>query len=209
MATTISCPLVYNQNHYFGLGTIPRPKPKLADTFSRYRNRYKNHILKGQSSYVEIATGIFSIIKGPQTLDTFRLFLKIWVYFQAYKSLYPPKKREKMRKLWSLKKSFGLERKTWLRYRYRNWSLVLVLDTETWFYSHTNVHRSLWLGHVFSSWTTSDIIHFCFVVLVIYAFGSTPLSTHYWHSICLDIFMISFDPSPYRSEDLFVIATTI
>ena len=99
VATTISCPLVYNQNHYFGLGTIPRPKPKLADTFSRYRNRYKNHILKGQSSYVQIATGIFSIIKGPQTLDTFRLFLKIWVYFQAYKSLYPPKKREKMRKL--------------------------------------------------------------------------------------------------------------
>ena len=36
-----------------------------------------------------------------------------------------------------------------------------------------------------------------------------PLSTHYWHSICLDIIMISFDPSPYRSEDLFVIATTI
>ena len=41
--------LVYNRNHYFGLGPIPKPKPKLADTFGRYRNRYWNHILKGES----------------------------------------------------------------------------------------------------------------------------------------------------------------
>ena len=34
-----------------GLGLIPKPKPKLADTFDRYRNRYKNHISKGESSY--------------------------------------------------------------------------------------------------------------------------------------------------------------
>ena len=39
--------LVYDRNHYFGLGPIP--KPKLADTFGRYRNR--NYILKGESSY--------------------------------------------------------------------------------------------------------------------------------------------------------------
>ena len=39
--------LVYDRNHYFGLG----PKPKLADTFGRLRNRYRNHILKGESSY--------------------------------------------------------------------------------------------------------------------------------------------------------------
>ena len=30
--------IVYNRNHYFGLGQIPKPKPKLADTFVQYRN---------------------------------------------------------------------------------------------------------------------------------------------------------------------------
>ena len=25
--------IVYDQNHYFGLGPIPKQKPKLADTF--------------------------------------------------------------------------------------------------------------------------------------------------------------------------------
>ena len=39
--------LVYDQNHYFGLA----PKPKLADTFGRYRNQYGNYILKRESSY--------------------------------------------------------------------------------------------------------------------------------------------------------------
>ena len=29
----------------------------------------------------------------------FRLLLKIWVYFQAYKNLYPPKRWEKIRKI--------------------------------------------------------------------------------------------------------------
>ena len=36
---------------YFGLGPIPKSKPKLADTFGRYRNRYQIHISKGESSY--------------------------------------------------------------------------------------------------------------------------------------------------------------
>ena len=43
--------VVYYRNHYFGFGPIPKPKPKLADTFGRYRNRYRNYILKGESSY--------------------------------------------------------------------------------------------------------------------------------------------------------------
>ena len=43
--------LVYDRNHYFGLGLIPKPKPKLADTFGRYRNQYRNYISKGESSY--------------------------------------------------------------------------------------------------------------------------------------------------------------
>ena len=33
-----------NRNQYFGLGPIPKLKPKLADTFSWYRNWYKNRI---------------------------------------------------------------------------------------------------------------------------------------------------------------------
>ena len=28
--------VAYDRNHYFGLGPIPEPKPKLADTFARY-----------------------------------------------------------------------------------------------------------------------------------------------------------------------------
>ena len=50
-------------NHYFGLGPIP--KPKLADTFGRYCNRYQNHISKLESSYLPIVWGIFSSQKGP------------------------------------------------------------------------------------------------------------------------------------------------
>ena len=30
-------PLVNDRNHYFGFGPIPKPKPKLVDTFGRYR----------------------------------------------------------------------------------------------------------------------------------------------------------------------------
>ena len=57
--------VVYDWNHYFGLGPIPKPKPKLADTFSCYRNGYRNHISKRESSYQYYLWGIFSIIKGP------------------------------------------------------------------------------------------------------------------------------------------------
>ena len=43
--------LVYDRNIYFGLGPLPKPKPKLADTFGRYCNQYRNHISKGGSKY--------------------------------------------------------------------------------------------------------------------------------------------------------------
>ena len=43
--------VAYDRNHYFGFGPIPKPKPKLVDTFGRYRNRYQNQISKGKSSY--------------------------------------------------------------------------------------------------------------------------------------------------------------
>ena len=43
--------LVNDWNRYFGLGPIPKPKPKLANTFDRYHNQYRNHISKEESSY--------------------------------------------------------------------------------------------------------------------------------------------------------------
>ena len=43
--------IVYDRNLYFGLNPIPKLKPKLADTFGQYRNRYRNSILKGESNY--------------------------------------------------------------------------------------------------------------------------------------------------------------
>ena len=35
-------PIVYDRSHYFGLGPIPKQKPKLADIFCQYRNWYRN-----------------------------------------------------------------------------------------------------------------------------------------------------------------------
>ena len=43
--------IVYDWNHYFGLGPILKPKPKLDNTFDRYHNQYQNYILQGESSY--------------------------------------------------------------------------------------------------------------------------------------------------------------
>ena len=40
--------VVYDWNHYFGLGQIP--KLKLADDFGQYRKWYRNHISKRESS---------------------------------------------------------------------------------------------------------------------------------------------------------------
>ena len=109
--------------------------------------------------------GIFSIIKGPtkqdllpntyyifddpnhlfgfdlgllpipkpgfgRTLHICRLFLKIWVYFQAYIL-------SKNGKTWFQKKKFRLQ------YKYRNWTLVSVPDTETWFWSYISCWRTL------------------------------------------------------------------
>ena len=37
---------MYVQNNYFGVGSIPKQKPNLADTF----RQYQNHIAKDESS---------------------------------------------------------------------------------------------------------------------------------------------------------------
>ena len=89
--------LVYNRNQYFGLGPIPRLKPKLADTFGQYCIRYLHHISNGELSYQSFgfSRGYFFHKRAHKTKflspfsNIFRLFLKIWVYFQAHKNLHP------------------------------------------------------------------------------------------------------------------------
>ena len=55
----------------------------------------------------------------------------IWVYFQVYKNFFPAKRKFEKKKSVSKKKIFLL----WCRFR--NWTLVLVLGTVTWFWSYT------------------------------------------------------------------------
>jgi hypothetical protein len=91
----------------------------LTDTFSRYRNRYQNYILKGESSY-RYHEVFFTSSKGPknqiffQALDTFKLSFKIWVHFEAYKNLHSKRSGEnnKKKKFWFRKKNFGSETDT-------------------------------------------------------------------------------------------------
>ena len=49
---------VYDRNHYFGLVPIPKPKPKLANTFSRYLNRYN---FNGKILLLMVLFGIFPL----------------------------------------------------------------------------------------------------------------------------------------------------
>ena len=75
------------------------------------------------------------MIKGPlkpnflPNIRYLKLFLRIWVYFQIMKSCISPRSG----KTWEEfeKKNF------WLGYQYRNWTLVSVPDTKTWFWSYT------------------------------------------------------------------------
>ena len=45
------------------VGPILKPKPKLVNSFGRYRYQYRNHI-KGRI-YLVLVWGVFSITKGP------------------------------------------------------------------------------------------------------------------------------------------------
>ena len=65
------------------------------------------------------------------------------VYFQAYKSLYSPKKWERWENL-----KFFAKKKFWFR-KYRNWTLVSVPDTGTWFQLYTNTS---WYNTVYVFW---------------------------------------------------------
>ena len=122
--------VVYDRNLYFGLGPIPKPKPKLTDTFGEYHNRNQNHISKGESSYrywnnLALVLGIFSIIKGPLKPNLLPDFKYFWIIFN------PQINMRKIRLKWLRKKQFRL--------RYQNWTLVWVPDTKNWFRSYTNM----------------------------------------------------------------------
>ena len=77
-------------------------------------------------------------------------FLKIFVQFQACKNLYNPKKQKNIRKFEKFwKKKFRLRNKKFaVLYRYRNWTLVLVSDIKTWFWSYTRKGGSQFCSRV-------------------------------------------------------------
>ena len=65
-------------NYYFGLGPILKPKPNLADAFSRYsnqyHNQYQNHISK-ETSRLNYYFGLGPILKPkPKLADAFRRY---------------------------------------------------------------------------------------------------------------------------------------
>ena len=97
----------------------------------------KTTFQEGESSYPLHEVFFFQIVF--QTLDFWRLFLKI----RVYKNLCIPQevgKNEKNLKLqkknWNKKVSVS-EQKFRLWYQYWNWTIVLVPDIETWVRSHT------------------------------------------------------------------------
>ena len=162
---------MHDRNHQFALGPIPKTKLKLAVTFGRYSNRYRNHISKGESSYqyqdnLALVWGIFFIIKGA--LKT-KFACKFWIlldYFWRYgfifmliKTYNLPRsgKHEKnlkknLKKFWKNLKKFekkvpvSVKKKIRLWYQYRNWTLVSVLNTQTWFRSYTSDNGAIYLS---------------------------------------------------------------
>ena len=102
---------LYYRNHFFGLGPIQKSKPKLADTFSLYLNRYRNHISKGEPSYHQYGV-IFSITKEPLKPNLVPNFKNFMIYFEDfclfssfYKLIFPRKKWKTWEKFET--KSFG------------------------------------------------------------------------------------------------------
>ena len=131
--------VVYVRNHYFSTGPIQKPKPKLVDAFSWYRNWYRNHISKGESSYqyqnnLALIWGIFFIIKGALKTEfpcKFWILLDfilrsgfIFMLIKIYILLRSGKQEKNWRKKIRKENSFSFGKKNWLPYRYRNWTLV-------------------------------------------------------------------------------------
>ena len=57
--------VVYDRNHYFGLGL--KPKPKLGDTFGGYRNRYQKQHLKRENLVTDSMRYFFLHKRAPKT----------------------------------------------------------------------------------------------------------------------------------------------
>ena len=104
--------------------TSVRPKTlfwsdtKTETQIGQYRNRYQNHISKGESSYLLIVWGIFSIKKGPlkpnllPNLKYFQIIFEDLGLFLSFKNSYPKEEVENMWKIWNWeyrfqKKKFG------------------------------------------------------------------------------------------------------
>ena len=71
--------VVYDRPNYFGLGPIPIPKPKLANTFGRYCNRYRKQYYRitfEKENLVMIVRGIFS---NAYTRISTTIFYLIWI----------------------------------------------------------------------------------------------------------------------------------
>ena len=114
------------------------------------------------------------------------------VYFQAFKNSYPQERSGKHKKNLELKVSV-LEKKILLWYRYRNWTLVKVLDTKTWFRLYTKLQakvkvlqkeRSMWVAknvEWLQVWLLTLLLydldaHFCSFILKVSFFG---ISAHW------------------------------
>ena len=82
---------MYYQNLYLGLG--PKPKPKLADTFGNTETTFQRENLVTNNMGYPILLVIYHKI-CCQIFKILKLFLKIFVQFQAFRNLYPSKKQK-------------------------------------------------------------------------------------------------------------------
>ena len=57
--------VVYDRNHYFGLGL--KPKPKLGDTFGGYHNQYQKQHLKRENLVTDSKRYFFLHKRAPKT----------------------------------------------------------------------------------------------------------------------------------------------
>ena len=89
---TVPCSSVWPKP-LFCIGLIPKWKPKQANTFGHWHNRYPKYIFL-RNNLVTDSMRYFFHYKRPvktkfssKTLDTFKWFFKIGFYFEAYKNL--------------------------------------------------------------------------------------------------------------------------
>ena len=78
---------MYDRNHYFGFRPIPKPKPKMVDTFGRYRNRYRNHISKGKSICLQETLGDKLMLAIMRQIHYIMLFLFFAASFFRFPTL--------------------------------------------------------------------------------------------------------------------------